>query len=217
MPIEDFCIDNDAGQRLFVAEGDDVAEFLGITKYEPAIPEQLRGVQGKLFGYTKSYDVESIQNYPNTFVEGDEVVVTEKLHGTQASFGFLQHPPEDAGEGSLIEVNGKKCAYTSSKGLSKSGIVQKYTPENQDNVWIKAYNKFIKPIAPKLVEDQLGYAGLQRIIIYGEIFGPGVQGGFPYGQKESSFRVFDVWHEFKELDRTIKQSYRDDLFLDAFM
>lgn len=37
-----------------------------------------------------TYDVESYKNYKNTFVIGEEVVITEKLHGSNARFLFLE-------------------------------------------------------------------------------------------------------------------------------
>ena len=35
------------------------------------------------------YDVDALKNYPNTFQEGEEVIVTEKIHGSNARFIFL--------------------------------------------------------------------------------------------------------------------------------
>lgn len=209
----DMCLTNDKEQKLFVTFGDDCAEFLGITKYEPAIPSQMRGVMGALFGYTKSYDIESLNNYPNTFEDGEEVVVTEKLHGTQVSFGFLMNPPEGKDD-ALIDVDGKKCAYVSSKGLSKQGFVQAYTEQNQDNIYVKMYNKYMAEVAGRIVTDQVAQK-MARVIIYGEIFGPGVQSGFTYNQKQPTFRLFDVWVEFTD-EHGLHQVYLDDDLLDAF-
>lgn len=36
-----------------------------------------------------TYDVDALKNYPNTFEEGEEVVVTEKIHGSNARYIFL--------------------------------------------------------------------------------------------------------------------------------
>lgn len=69
-------------QFIPAVEGDNVAEFLGITKYEPPIPV---GMAGDVFnGGTEivvKYDVEPIQKYMNAFVEGEMFEATEKLHG----------------------------------------------------------------------------------------------------------------------------------------
>lgn len=63
--------------------GDNVAEILGITKYEPPISVQMEGLhranEPRFIKYT---DIENIKNFPNILHEGEEVVITEKLHGT---------------------------------------------------------------------------------------------------------------------------------------
>lgn len=35
------------------------------------------------------YDVDALKNYPNTFIDGEEVIVTEKIHGSNARYIFL--------------------------------------------------------------------------------------------------------------------------------
>lgn len=63
--------------------GDDVTSLLGITKYEEPIPVHMSGVmlpqEPYFFKYT---DIENYKNYPNVFALGEQVVVTEKLHGS---------------------------------------------------------------------------------------------------------------------------------------
>jgi hypothetical protein len=67
-------------------EGQDVAAELGITKYEPPVPQSLVGnvnsTGHKLGGpLAFNFDVENAKKYHRTFVEGEEVVFTEKIHG----------------------------------------------------------------------------------------------------------------------------------------
>ncbi len=63
--------------------GDNVAEILGITKFEPPISIKMEGTHrpndARFIKYT---DIENIKNFPNVLIEGEEVVITEKLHGT---------------------------------------------------------------------------------------------------------------------------------------
>lgn len=74
----------DEGKRLAwvpVHEGENVADLLGVTKYEPPIPQHMSGEvfgAGDIFYH---YDIESIHKYPNVLQEGEEVKITEKLHG----------------------------------------------------------------------------------------------------------------------------------------
>lgn len=79
--LADGCVVNEAGDILNVSEGDDVAEFLGITKYEPPVPVGMAGEVCAIFGHTANYDFESIQTVPDLFEDGETVVATEKLHG----------------------------------------------------------------------------------------------------------------------------------------
>jgi hypothetical protein len=89
-------------------EWDDVSELLGIKHYVEPEPGFALGAQGrkltlwqrilKFFGYTPKpygpknapgvYDVESLKNYPRVFTEGEEVLVTEKIHGSNARYVF---------------------------------------------------------------------------------------------------------------------------------
>ena len=69
------------GTYIFVKNGDNVAEHLNIIKYEPPIPIALSGEVMSIFGHTAKYDFESIQTLPDLFEIGENVIVTEKLHG----------------------------------------------------------------------------------------------------------------------------------------
>jgi RNA ligase (TIGR02306 family) len=77
--------------------GDDVMEQLGVTRYEPQLPSWW-GVSGPAVGVEEEvpeslkgmpvYDLENWRKYPDIFVQGDEVSITEKIHGTNARFAF---------------------------------------------------------------------------------------------------------------------------------
>lgn len=63
-------------------EGQDVAEHLGIVKYEEPIPTHMAGeVYNAGQPFTVAYDIENIKNYPDVIKEGEIVVMTEKCHG----------------------------------------------------------------------------------------------------------------------------------------
>jgi RNA ligase (TIGR02306 family) len=75
-------------------EGVDVAKVLGITKYEvpePTFYKSRKVVSKKKTNplFDKYTDIENIKNFDTVFAEGEMVVVTEKLHGTNARFGNL--------------------------------------------------------------------------------------------------------------------------------
>jgi RNA ligase (TIGR02306 family) len=75
--------------------GDDVAEQLGITHYEPPTVEEIEGSRRHAGDdvappppmiYAPKYDVESAYKYAECFEPGELVYVTEKLHGQNARF-----------------------------------------------------------------------------------------------------------------------------------
>ena len=61
---------------------EDISLPLGITKYEPVIPAQLAGkVSAFDMPYIGKHDCEHATVYVNDLVQGERVVISEKLHG----------------------------------------------------------------------------------------------------------------------------------------
>lgn len=82
--------DHNLGLRV-VQVGDDVADILGVTKYEPDEANKRRpsgstgfadsGVESCPLPVPVYTDIESLWRYESCLVEGEEVVITEKVHG----------------------------------------------------------------------------------------------------------------------------------------
>lgn len=72
-------------------EGQDVTEELGVKKYEP--PEIHFGGDNipNVAGMSYKTDIERIQNFPEVFKNGDPVIITEKIHGTNFRFGVVEN------------------------------------------------------------------------------------------------------------------------------
>jgi len=71
------------------AEGDDVREALGITKYEPPEPFQMGEDNEKDPGFLPVYtDIEGLRAHPDLLRVGEEVVLTEKIHGANGRAVF---------------------------------------------------------------------------------------------------------------------------------
>ncbi len=172
-------IKNETNTSITVHENQNVAEYLGIVKYEVPVPAHLSGEVCNLFGYTVKYDIENIQKYPDVFTTEDDVYVTEKLHGTMACIAYnkeLDNPE-------LLE--GKYFAY--SKGLGgNNGLVFKNNEKNQHVVYQKALLENIDALK-KLVDLYN-----DSVYVFGEIFGKGIQ-DLSYGLDKPTFRVFDVY------------------------
>lgn len=83
-------------------EGDNVMEALGIERWEPPEPGESRGpnrIKGPAVGLCESvpntlrvpkYDIENWRKYGKSiFEEGEEVIITEKIHGMNARFASV--------------------------------------------------------------------------------------------------------------------------------
>jgi RNA ligase (TIGR02306 family) len=106
--------------------GVDISRVLGITKYVPEVPDNLKD-SVESFNRDLKWDIKHDCKYPsvylNRFKESQDVTITSKLHGSQIN---------------IIWVDGKK--YISSKGLWDQGLVFK---QDVDNIYTKAYTNSI--------------------------------------------------------------------------
>ena len=64
--------------------GKDLSALLGFARYEPPIPMGMEGVVAPLPPHTTwtTHDVEQFRIYADQFVAGEDVVITEKIHGS---------------------------------------------------------------------------------------------------------------------------------------
>jgi len=163
-----------------VHEGSNVTEFLGITKWEPPIPTCMNGEVYNAFGYTLKYDIENIKRYPDVFEDGEEVSITEKIHGTWCCFG--SHPTVDV-------------PVVTSKGLSEKGLAFKFNDANKRNLYIRAFHSGTEN-ERTVVERAAEVLGIlltdTPIYLLGEIYGMGVQ-DLLYGIDKPQFRLFDIY------------------------
>lgn len=184
-------------------EGEDLKDLLGITKWEPPVRtavdrsrksswwgkfmhyfnilyhEKLglgRGRQpledGPLFHrYT---DIQNVRNYPDVLEEGEPVVFTEKIHGTNSRVGYIK------------EGRKYKFAVGSHK---KRRYVDKY--DTYSIPLTVGMKEMLKAIAKQ--------ENANSVIVFSEIYGDGVQ-DLKYGlQGKKDFRVFDISVDFKYL------------------
>lgn len=110
------------------------------------------------------YDVENFKHYQDVFVEGEDVVVTEKIHGSNARFVFRNDLFDSA------------HLYAGSRKLWKSPA--------SSNVW-----RLILKHNPAIEAWCMTYPGYT---LYGEAVP--TQGGFEYGHKKTEpwLYVFDI-------------------------
>jgi RNA ligase (TIGR02306 family) len=172
-------IQND-GEEIGVTLGEDVASFFGITKWEPPIPA---GMDGDVIGaseFAYNYDIENYQTYPD-FLVGDQVEVTEKLHGT--NFRVSYRPgvsyPDLFGDGDVA---------ITSKGMGAKGLVLTNSEKNRvGNLYVRTA---LELGLVDLIHD-LGLRSGESIDLFCEIYGVGVQ-DLHYGTTKPECRAFDV-------------------------
>lgn len=152
--------------------GDDVTEELGAKKYEPPLPVHLAGDMVRdISGFLKYINIENYKNFPSVFEEGEQVVITEKIHGTNARYGI---------------IDGEFCVGTRTTCRNPSG----------ENIYSRVAREHnIKDKIKNILEE----TGSTNIIIYGEIFGKSIQ-DLHYGKQHPDFMAFDIFLDGEFLD-----------------
>jgi len=115
--------------------GLDCSEILGLIKHEPVVPATMAGnVWNAGPKRTLNYDIENIKKYPRVLEEGEEVIFTEKIHGTWCMICRVPLAMVDPVEGALV---------VSSKGHAARGLaLKKPVPALPLSAWQKLQKKF---------------------------------------------------------------------------
>ena len=164
-------------------KGQDVTEELGVEKYVPPVPTNMSGDVYSLGPtYTIRYDLENLKKFPDALQDGEEVVMTEKIHGTNFQAGWIPEKDADDEHGQLV---------VASKGLGSKGLVFKPDAENNEhNVYMKAARR--NELPDKLSRAHENFEG-QPVFVLGEVYG--IQ-DLKYGANTSldvvGFAAFDV-------------------------
>lgn len=166
-----------------IGEEGDYAEALGVTKWEPVIPAGLNGTTKSSPGIVRWVEIENLKKFPNMFEEGEEVVLTEKIHGTCSCYTFTNPLDEE----SLI---------VTSKGLGKNNLS---IIEDEKNLYWRMAKKYdLAKVASSVVEE---FSDVRKVAIFGESFGS-VQ-DLKYGHNGTyGFVMFDIKIEFVNSDGT---------------
>lgn len=182
-------------------EGADVMEMLNITKWEPPVT-QIQLASGKKVRYqnnpafTVYYKFPNLKNVKGMFNEGDLVQITRKLHGTNARYGVVKKLKLSFWDkvkkffGLADEWIDYEYVYGShnvEKGSDSQGFYS-------TDVWREVADKY--QIKDKLWHMIKVFGSVQDvgsgIIVYGEIYGPGIQKNYDYKLKELEFAMFDI-------------------------
>lgn len=161
--------------------GRDLSADFDIHKWQPPVPASL---SGQAFGTTKLVawpDIENIKRYPNIFIAGEDVLVTEKIHGSCCIIVW------NRGDDNLI---------VSSKGLASRHLA---LVEAESNQYWRAIRKY--KIQEKLDDFAARDGEIEAIAVFGEVYGAGIQDlnyGVNAGQDGPGFVAFDLWIKYFE-------------------
>ena len=195
-------------------EGDDLMDTLKIFKYEPpAVQVQL--ASGRKIKYHQNpnfgvyYKFPNIKNVTGIFTEEDMVQITRKIHGTNARYGIVKKRGLSLWDkvkkffrlaDEWIEYEYVYGSHNVEKGSDSQGfygtdvwrtIAEKYQIENR--LW-----DYAKIHGPSVIGS--------GVVLYGEIYGPGIQKNYEYGLKEIQFTGFD-FVENGEYQSTIRAKH----------
>jgi len=151
------------------AIGMDVAVDYGAKKYEPPT----LGLAGDILGgghpmFLPFTDIENLRHYPDLFLDGEQVVATEKIHGTQVRLGWI--------DGQIMA--GSKAHARKVPGSDDDATRNFYWSP----VW--AHRAALEAVFAKLSPRG------ESVMVFGETYGR-VQ-SLRYGLRGLAFRAFDV-------------------------
>jgi len=186
------------GIGYYWEEGEDLMEKLGIFKYEPpAIQVQL--ASGRKFKYHQNpnfgvyYKFPNLKNVAGMFTEEDMVQITRKIHGTNARYGIVKKRHLSLWDkvkkffrlaDKWIEYEWVYGSHNVEKGSDSQGFYD-------TDVWRTIADEY------KIKEKLWAFAKAQSdgigsgIILYGEIYGAGIQKNYDYGLGSIRFAGFD--------------------------
>lgn len=166
--------------------GEDVQDILKITKHEDPIPAHLSGEVETDPGCCPVYDIENYKKYKALLAPGERVVVTEKLHGTNARYVYIP------GRGLMVgsRNNFWKRAPKPATGVRllwqklKAKLTGKAIQKHRNNLYWATAETY------GLEEKLKNYP---HRVVYGEIYGQVQDLKYDSKPGQTWFRVFDVY------------------------
>lgn len=156
--------------------GQDVKEHYGIFKYVPPLKPTAGDADTPHPLFVEYTDIENLRNFVDVLEDGEEVVVTEKLHGTNCRVGMIEGEP-----------------------MAGSMSLRRKRPDAPEAMASNTYwFPYTLPAVQALIEA-MG-ARYRQCILFGEVYGSRIQ-DLHYGCKGVfGFRAFDILADGKYLD-----------------
>lgn len=187
-------------------EGEDMMAYYKISKYEPPV-KMVQLSSGRKIRYQDNpnfhvyYKFPNLKNVPNMFNEQDTVEITRKIHGTNARYGIVKKARLSIWDRIKLFLGYEWSAYefvVGSHNVEKGSDSQGFY---DTNVWYEIAEKYdIKNLLWEYAKehgvDMIG----SGVVLYGEIYGAGIQKGYDYGLNSIKFAGFDVKEDGEYLD-----------------
>jgi RNA ligase (TIGR02306 family) len=157
------------------SQGTDLREHYGITKYVPPVKPSAGDAEAPHALFVSYTDVENLRNFPGVFAEGEPVVVTEKIHGTNCRVGLIEGEP-----------------------MAGSMEVRRQRPADEH----LGSSVYWFPTSVAGVTELLAELGKEhrQVILFGEVFGSKIQ-NLSYGHAGTfGFVAFDLLADGRYLD-----------------
>jgi RNA ligase (TIGR02306 family) len=197
------------GIGYYWKEGEDLMELLGIHKYEPPV-KQIQLSSGRKIKYKDNpnfgvyFKFPNLKNVAGMFTSEDHVEITRKIHGTNARYGIVKKTKLSLWDkvkkflriaDEWVEYEYVYGSHNVEKGSDSQGfystdvwrtIAEKY--KIKEKLW-DYLNTYLTP-------EEVG----SGIILYGEIYGAGIQKNYEYGLNDMEFVGFDFVQNGKYMD-----------------
>jgi hypothetical protein len=189
-------------------------ELLEIFKYEPPV-KQVQLSSGRKIKYKDNpnfhvyYKFPNLKNISGMFTEEDDVQITRKIHGTNARYGIVKKLKLTLWD-KVKKFFGFADKWINYEYVYGSHNVEKGSDSNgfySTDVWRTIDEKYgikeklwnyVKIYNPEIIGE--------GFILYGEIYGAGIQKNYEYGLKDIEFVGFDI-KENGEYQGAIRTEY----------
>ena len=192
-------------QGIKRVEGTDCMGLLNIFKYEPPV-KNIQLASGRKIKYKDNpnfhvyYKFPNLKNVEGMFTESDQVQITRKIHGTNARYGIVKKTKLTL----LDKV--KKFFRLADEWIDYEYVYGSHNVEKgsdsqgyySTDVWSEINDRYsikqqLWSYVKMLGKNNIGIG----VVMYGEIYGPGIQSNYDYGLKDIKFAMFDITHNGK--------------------
>jgi RNA ligase (TIGR02306 family) len=185
-------------KQQYLKDGDDKMDELGIVKFEPPA-KQIQLASGRKIKYRDNpnfgvyYKFPNLKNVTGMFTSEDHVEITRKIHGTNARYGIVKKTKLSMWDkvkkflhiaDEWVEYEYVYGSHNVEKGSDSQGFYS-------TDVWRTVAEKYkIKEALWNFARDHKEIGS--GVILYGEIYGAGIQKNYDYGLTDMEFAGFDL-------------------------